>query len=112
MRTLILSAALLAASAGAAQAHAHLKSSDPAKDAAVASPRRIVLTFTEGLVAQFSTFELSGPAGPAPVKVKAAGATLTGEVGAKLPPGVYEVRWRAVADDTHHSAGQYGFTVK
>ncbi len=112
MRILVLSAALLAVSAGAAQAHAHLKSSSPARDAAVAAPRRIVLTFSEALVARFSTFDVAGPSGPAPVKVSASGAVLTGDVGAPLAPGAYKVRWRVVSDDTHHTAGQYGFTVK
>ncbi len=29
-----------------------------------------------------------------------------------LPPGSYKVKWSAVAVDTHHTTGTFGFEVK
>jgi hypothetical protein len=33
------------------------------------------------------------------------------KVGKTLPPGVYTVNWRAVSVDTHHTQGDFQFTV-
>ncbi len=114
MRPLVLSAVLAAAApfAGAAQAHAHLKASTPEQGSTVATPARIVLTFTEPLVARFSTFALTGPAGAAAVRVHAEGAVLTGEPAAPLAPGPYTLHWSVTATDTHHSQGDVAFSVK
>ncbi len=34
------------------------------------------------------------------------------KVGKTLPPGVYTVTWHAVSVDTHHTQGDFQFTVK
>lgn len=113
MRALFTTVALLAAGlATAAQAHAHLTDSTPKADAMAAAPAKLTLKFSEGLVGRFSTFDLAGPAGPVPVKVTAAGSTLTGAPERPLAPGAYTVKWRVVSTDTHHMQGEYGFTVR
>ena len=34
------------------------------------------------------------------------------KIGRKLAPGTYTVKWRAVSVDTHHTQGDFDFTVK
>ena len=34
------------------------------------------------------------------------------KVGKTLPPGLYTVTWHAVSVDTHHTQGDFQFTVK
>ena len=114
MRALLVPAVLLAAgsAATAAQAHAHLTGASPKAASTAPAPARLTLRFSEGLVARFSTFDLSGPSGPVRVKVAASGATLTGTPARPLAPGGYTVRWRVVSTDTHRSQGVYDFTVR
>ena len=105
-------AAVALLAAGAAQAHAHLKTSTPAAGSTGPAPSHVVLTFSEALVGRFSGFDLLGPGGAVPVKVKTEGATLDGAPGRPLAPGAYEVRWRVVSADTHRTSGRFPFTVK
>ena len=101
--------------AGAAQAHARLMSSSPAAGATGAAPAEITLKFSEAPMAKFSRLELTDAAGGAvPVKpAKAADRdTLAVAPDAPLKPGVYKVKWRAVADDMHRTQGGFSFTVR
>jgi methionine-rich copper-binding protein CopC len=101
-----------------AQAHAHLKASDPAAEATVpASPPTLKLTFSTPLVAKFSGVKLTDADGkeialgeattdPADNKI------LLVPVPAPLAPGEYTLDWHAVAVDTHRMKGSYKFTIK
>jgi methionine-rich copper-binding protein CopC len=105
--------------AATAQAHAALWSADPAAGGvAHGSPAKLHLIFTEAIAGKFSGVALTDPAGAAvaisPASLDPADPkALTVPIKADLKPGVYKVRWHAVAsDDGHRSAGAYSFTVK
>src|SRR5436190_2523799 len=108
----------VALSVAAAQAHAHLKSSDPAADSTLtASPTAIHLTFEMRIVAKFSGAKVVDAAG----KEMALGtATLDPQdanglvvpVSAQLSPGEYTVEWHVVAVDSHRMTGSFKFRIK
>ncbi|MEJ1978997.1 MAG: copper resistance protein CopC [Acetobacteraceae bacterium] len=120
MRTIVLPAALLATAlglAGPASAHAFLKQAAPAVGSTVrTAPTEVAITFTEGVVPQFSTITVvdssgarvdAGSVHPAP------GGDTHLATGLKaLPPGLYTVTWHATATDTHKTQGSFTFTVK
>ena len=115
----VASLALLSLSwAGAALAHAHLQSADPAVGSEVTGPLSVLhLTFSEGIVPDLSGVSVETAAGAAigsqtlavdpgqPTRV-----TLT--LATPLPAGVYRVKWHVVSVDTHKTQGDYSFTVK
>lgn len=115
------SAMLLAVSAALAfgvteaNAHAALKTANPAPNATVAAPKNIVLHFSEALEMKLSSFKLTNIDGaqvktmamPAPDKV-----SLSAMPAAPLTPGLYTVSWTAVGDDAHPMKGTFSFTVK
>lgn len=123
---LAFAAPLLAALAfaGSAQAHTRLVASSPAANATVAKPGKIILTFNEPLVANFSGAELSmtgmpGMASHQPMAVSGFtsamskdGKTLTLTMRRALMPGTYQLRWHAAGADTHRMEGNFTFTVK
>jgi hypothetical protein len=102
---------------GAAYAHPELLSAEPAAGAAAAtSPKQIKITFTEGLIPQFSGAEVKDQAGNAIATGKATvdpanRKQLVVPVNEPLPPGDYKVEWHAVSDDTHRVKGSYSFSV-
>lgn len=109
-------AAAFAAFSLAAQAHSHLKTSEPAADAQVASPAMLKLTFSMAIVAKFSGAKLKDAAG----QEVALGDTATDpadnhilivKVPAVLKPGTYTVDWHVVAVDSHRMTGSYAFKV-
>jgi len=107
--------AALVASAGAAAAHAHLVSSDPAAGATVAAPKAITLTFSEKLEGKFSGADLSkdgAPLGSHSLLDPADGKALTVSPGAPLSAGAYKVSWHAVSVDGHRTKGEVAFTVR
>jgi methionine-rich copper-binding protein CopC len=107
--------AALLAIAGAAAAHAHLVSSDPAAGATVAAPKAISLTFSEKLEGRFSGADLSkagGPLGSHTMLDPKGGKTLTVSPGAPLSAGDYKVSWHAVSIDGHRTRGEVAFTVR
>lgn len=125
MRSLSLVAALAAAALAGAPAFAHPKllSANPAANAVVAAPARLQLSFSEGLVAQFSGADLSmtdmpGMKMKSPMKMalKASvapdGKTLVLALGRPLPRGTYKLDWHVVSADTHRVQGSYAFKVK
>ena len=109
-----LLAALLLGVAGAAQAHAHLLRSEPAADASAHPGDTLRLTFSEPLVARFSTVTLVSAAGAKPAVAVTASpdrATLIAKPKAPLAPGAYKVQWRVVSADGHKVGGSYNLTV-
>ena len=97
-------------------AHAQLESASPPVGGAVDSPAEIRITFSEGVEPKFSGVALSGPGGAVSVgKASVAAAdnkVLVVKVGKKLAPGTYTVKWHVVSVDTHHTQGDFDFTVK
>ena len=121
MRTMIAaSAALLLtlAASGVALAHAHLKSTEPAKDAVVAAaPANIRLEYSEALELPFSSIKLTGPDKTtvptgAPTHGGGGESILDVPVTGTLTPGLYTVEWRILSKDGHKTKGSYGFTLK
>ena len=110
--------------AGAAQAHTRLVSSTPAANATVSKPGRVVLTFNEPVVANFTGATLvmtamPGMVGHRPMAISGFttamsrdGKTLTLQMRRALTPGAYQLSWHAVGDDTHRMTGSFTFTVK
>ncbi len=103
--------------ATAACAHAQLVKATPAVGATVASASEIRLTFSEGVEPRFSKIALTAADGAAialgAAKTEAGDATVfVTPIVKPLPPGVYTVLWSAVSTDTHHTQGDFSFTVK
>jgi methionine-rich copper-binding protein CopC len=113
----ILSAAAVATVvlAGQASAHAHLKSSQPADKASVASPSELDLTFTEELNLKFSGVTVTGPDKQGVTlgegSLMDGDKTLMVPVSGTLPPGTYTVDWHVLSADGHKTDGTFSFTV-
>lgn len=113
-----LAATLGLASAGAALAHAHLKSATPADNAVVAAaPATLELHFSEGVDLKFSGVSLNGPdqkavATGTPTHAGNDEASLAVPVTGKLAPGKYSVQWHVLSKDGHKTKGSYSFSVK
>lgn len=103
--------------AAPACAHPRLLTSNPAPNATLkAAPKEIRMTFSEGLIANFTGLELRDGKGKAVPTGKAALAsgnfrTFTAPISARLAPGNYTVAWHAVSVDTHRVSGTYVFKV-
>ncbi len=113
---LLAAVAGLAVCAGAASAHAFLKTATPAVGSTVQQPpTQVVIEFTEGVEPNFSTITVQDAAG---AEVEAGGVRLVGgnthlAVGLKpLGVGSYKVVWHATAVDTHKTEGSFTFTVR
>ena len=105
-----------ALAATAAFAHAQLEKATPPVGGVVTSPAEIRLKFSEGVEPRFSGVALSAEGGAAvplgkPSVDPADNSVLIAKVGKTLPPGVYTVTWHAVSVDTHHTQGDFQFTV-
>lgn len=110
--------ALLAATAVAvdAQAHAELKSSNPASGAALdAPPQQIELTFSDVIsLPDGEAVTVTGPDGAKwPVtQTHAADRTITAKVdAAAAKAGAHTLEWRALADDGDVISGKFTFTM-
>lgn len=122
----LLSLAAVAALAIPAPALAHPKlvSSSPAANATVAKPARITLNFSEKLLAPMSGAQLimTGMPGmanhpPMPIKgvkssVAGNGKTMIVQLPKPLTAGTYQLKWHAVAGDTHRITGAFSFKVR
>lgn len=108
-------AGLIMLNAGTALAHANLVSSDPTKDATIASPKVITLHFSEALEMKVSGFKLTDIDGK-PVAIKAVAApdakSLAATPTAPLAPGLYTISWTSMGDDAHKMNGTLSFSVK
>jgi len=112
-----LLAAAFALAATAAFAHAQLVKASPAVGGTVASASEIRLTFSEGVEPRFSRISLTAAGGAAvplgAAKTEGGDATVfVAPIPKPLAPGVYTVKWSAVSVDTHHTQGDFRFTVK
>jgi methionine-rich copper-binding protein CopC len=117
-----LAAALLAG--GAAQAHPRLITTSPRANSGAPATNRVSLTFNERLLAPMSGGDVlmtGQPGAPrhGPMKVAgfkalvgADGKTLLLTSTRPLAKGSYQVRWHAVAADTHRVAGVFVFQIK
>lgn len=108
----VLAVVTLLLGAAPATAHTALKSSDPKKDAEIAPPTQITLTYTE--VVRLPRVILTGPDGARHESgtATASGNTVTQPVNGTLADGTYTVGWRVVSADGHPVTGSYKFTVK
>lgn len=114
--TAVLGAAALAGVA--AEAHAVLRTGNPAPAAVVKSaPSTLRLQFNEPVIANFTSLAVAGPDGRAlhagPVSVDRTNkAVVTAPLHGAGAPGVYTVRWTAATADMHKMTGSYTFTVR
>ena len=100
-----------------AQAHAFLDHSDPKVGSTVgSSPTQVKIWFTEELEAAFSKIRVYDSTGKEvdskDVKVDPTDKAIMMVSVPSLAPGTYKVHWNAVAVDTHHTSGNFEFTVK
>jgi methionine-rich copper-binding protein CopC len=115
--SLISISTFLLAATTLARAHAFLDTSEPAVGATVnAPPAQVKIWFTERLQHAASTIQVFDATGREVdrqnVKVNEKNEQLMTVSLPKLPPGTYKVVWSAVALDTHHTHGDFTFTVK
>jgi methionine-rich copper-binding protein CopC len=124
-RTVYASAlAIVALAGGVAQAHPRLVTSSPRANSSVPVVDRVSLTFSERLLVPMSGGDImmtgqSGAARLPPMKVagfkpsiRPDGKTLQLIGASRLAKGNYQVKWHAVAADTHRVAGVLAFQVK
>ncbi|MBC7496766.1 MAG: copper resistance protein CopC [Sphingomonadaceae bacterium] len=124
-RTVYVSAlAIVALAGGVAQAHPRLVTSSPRANTSVPAVDRVSLTFSERLLAPMSGGDIvmtgrSGAARVPPMKVAGFkpsvgpdGKTLQLVGATRLAKGNYQVKWHAVAADTHRVAGVLAFQVR
>ncbi len=99
-----------------AEAHAFLDHASPAVGSTEnVAPPEVSIWFTEEVEPAFSKIEVTDRAGN---RVDA-GTTRVDEANPKLlhvslkplPPGTYKVTWHIVSIDTHHTDGDFSFTV-
>jgi len=100
---------------GAVQAHAFLLEASPKVGAAAkGAPSEIRLTMSDWTKPEKSSIELFDSGGH-PVAMGPVGAVggdttrLAAQVRAKLPPGTYVVKWKAVCDGGHQTFGDFKF---
>jgi methionine-rich copper-binding protein CopC len=101
------------ATAAPAQAHTTLTGSDPGKGTTVTtSPAQIRLTFADPV--RFPGVVLTDAKGGhhESGKPSAVDNHVVEQVAGVLPPGVYTVGWRVVAEDGHPVTGKFTFTMK
>jgi methionine-rich copper-binding protein CopC len=96
-----------------AQAHAFLDHAQPRVGSSGPSPEQVELWMTEDLEPAFTKVQVFDAQNHEVDNkdAKIAGATMTVSL-PKLGPGIYKVKWSAVAVDTHHTTGTFSFTVR
>ena len=117
--TIINSLLLLSASMTpfAAQAHAILVKSQPAKDETVSqAPKQVDLWFNDPVRSEYKALAVIDSEGKRVdnhdvEQSLTDGSNIHATVG-DLTPGVYTVRYRVVSEDTHIVTGKFQFTVK
>jgi methionine-rich copper-binding protein CopC len=109
---------------GTAQAHPRLMGTSPRANSGVAGTNRVSLAFNERLLAPMSGGDVLMTGHPGvphhpPMKIggfKASvgpdGKTLQLVSARPLATGTYQVRWHAVAADTHRVAGAFAFQIR
>ena len=115
INSLLLLSALVAPLA--AEAHAILVKSQPAKDETVAqAPKQIDLWFNDPVRSEYKALAVIDSEGKRVdnhdvEQSLTDGSNIHATVG-DLAPGVYTVRYRVVSEDTHIVTGKFQFTVK
>ncbi|MFE3451645.1 copper resistance protein CopC [Nonomuraea sp. NPDC059194] len=111
---LVLAACWLFVGYGAPQALAHdrLKSSSPARNAAVAAVEEIELEFTSRVRLPAVVLHDEGGTAVSVEKPEVDGAVVTVRVPQPPAPGRYVIGWRVVSSDGHPIEGEIPFTVK
>ncbi|WP_353226660.1 copper homeostasis periplasmic binding protein CopC [Novosphingobium sp.] len=106
-----------------AEAHPKLLRANPAANATVAGPTRVMLAFSERLIAPMSGGDIIATALASrgtTAAIKVAGVT-SAVIGGKslmltlkrpLAPGSYRLNWHVVSVDTHRVQGTFSFKVK
>jgi len=95
-----------------ARAHSELRGTSPADGARGPAPAELRLRFNEA--AQVTLWRLRDAAGAELPLARTRDATARVEHIARpaaLPPGDYQVEWRAISADGHPIRGQHRFTV-
>lgn len=105
----------MCAIASTAWAHAFLDHASPAVGATVSAPKEVSIWFTEQVEPAFSRIEVTDGAGnrvdEGGTHIDAANHELLHVAVRPLPPGTYKVTWHVVSVDTHHTQGDFTFTV-
>lgn len=114
---LLVTAALTLAGSGTAGAHAFLHHAVPLVGSTIpVAPASVTLDYTEALEPRFSSIQVQDAHGTrvdkgdvhvAPNDPKRLIVSLP-----PLGPGIYTVQWRVVSVDTHHTEGNFTFTVR
>lgn len=117
LAVLLASAVLSLPWSGTASAHAFLRRAVPLVGSTIpAAPATVTLEYTEALEPKFSTIVVQDAKGTrvdkgdvhaAPNDPKRLIVSLP-----SLPPGTYKVQWRVLSVDTHHTEGNFTFTVQ
>jgi hypothetical protein len=111
---LLLSGAILVATATPAFAHAELTASTPAENASLAAaPTRIELTFNEPVTLPENPIEIVGPQNVTwqVGTPQVAGPVVSAEVTPTGPAGRYTLVYRVVSDDGDTVSGSVAFTL-
>jgi methionine-rich copper-binding protein CopC len=109
---LALALSALVGMASGAAAHDELVSTSPAGGASGGAPSQVVLRFVDTVLPIGSRVRVVGPDGDATDAAPGvAQSTVTQRLRPGLPPGPYQVDWRAVARDGHPVTGSFTFTV-
>jgi methionine-rich copper-binding protein CopC len=99
-----------------AGAHALLESAQPRVGSSGPSPAEIRLNFSQEVEARFSSVTLTDQAGktvnlPKPALDPNDAKVVILPLATPLAPGIYHLEWHALSVDTHHSQGDFRFTV-
>jgi copper(I)-binding protein len=112
----IVAMPVLLATAGAAFAHAYLRSAQPPVEGTVVQPpHEVTIAFTEAVEPRFSTIAVTNATAQ---RLDVGQPHIVGgdakrlAVGLQaLPQGIYTVVWRATSVDTHKTDGSFYFSV-
>jgi methionine-rich copper-binding protein CopC len=116
VRSLLAALSLVALSAGSYEWHNHLTKSAPTADQVLgASPTEVRLWFAENVEPMLSSIGMTTGDGGLIELGKPRRAddprSITVDLSAPLPPGLYKVGWRTAGDDVHQVKGTFQFTV-
>ncbi|HSV04289.1 MAG TPA: copper resistance protein CopC [Phenylobacterium sp.] len=114
--TLLLSVLLAVLGGGPVLAHARLIRALPRVGATIrGSPQELRLSFSETIEPRRSSVTLRGLGGAAPTGPLALDANDARVVRVplreRLPPGNYRVDWSVTSRDTHHTFGDFTFSI-
>lgn len=98
--------------ASPALAHDSLKSSSPAKNAQVSSPKEIELEFTASVKFPFVVLHDAAGKEIGLGEPRLDGPLVLADVPQPLPPGSYVLAWRVVSSDGHPIEGEIPFGVR